>query len=64
MSSPPPESEVRGIESDEESVDVPCQMMDGPINSGIPDACPLLTEITSEEFPLHFSERDGRLFHL
>ncbi|KAG6884446.1 hypothetical protein C0993_011048 [Termitomyces sp. T159_Od127] len=63
MSSPSPESEVHTYDSDEESIDVSRQMMDVLINSGIPDACPLLTELTPEQFPLHFSERGGRLFH-
>lgn len=63
MSSPPPEAEVYDYDSDEESIDVSRQMMDALTNAEIPDPCPLLAELTAEQFPLHFSERDGRLFH-
>ncbi|KAG6901202.1 hypothetical protein C0995_015449 [Termitomyces sp. Mi166 len=61
--SSPPEVEVYGSDSDEESIDMPPQMMDGAINPEIPDSSPLLDELTPDEFPLHFSERDGRLYH-
>ncbi|KNZ71919.1 hypothetical protein J132_05193 [Termitomyces sp. J132] len=37
-------------------------MTDALVHPGIPDD-PLLIELTPEQFPLHFSERDGRLFH-
>ncbi|KAG6879313.1 hypothetical protein C0992_003640 [Termitomyces sp. T32_za158] len=59
MSSPP---EFEGSEYDSDE-DVSRQMMDVLVNSGIPDASPLLAELTPEQFPLHFDERDGRLFH-
>lgn len=32
-------------------------------STGVPDASPLLVELASEDFPMYFSERDGRLFH-
>ncbi|KAG6844102.1 hypothetical protein H0H87_009777 [Tephrocybe sp. NHM501043] len=60
MPSPSPDNQAYG-DDDEESFETLPHQIDR--QGGIPDVSPLLVELTSEEFPSHFTERDGRLFH-
>ncbi|KAG6852853.1 hypothetical protein C0991_008574 [Blastosporella zonata] len=62
MPSSVPDIQAYG-DGDEESIQTLPQQIDDVHAPWMPDMSPDIVELTSEEFPLYFSERDGRLFH-